>query len=340
MDRAATAADATGQDRYPFPYPYGWFVVGYGDELSRGQIRGVRYFGRELVLWRDESGRAHCMDAICPHLGAHFAQGGQVEGNLIRCPYHGWKFTPDGAVAEVPFSACYKGKLAARTYRVVERNDFLLMWYHPAGKSPEWDVPEIPQYHDSAYVGPLRPQWRIHTCWQEMTENEADLSHFALTHHEAFPAFMDRFETVGPFMRAQRLHWHKTPVGIMPAEIEQDNYGPGFVVTKFRSTQVTTCLVSGITPIDLDNVHVQFGLKVHRFRWRDRLLAPLLTGTSMLGNVTASALRQLDEDIGIWETKHYFPRPPVHAQYDRFIPALRRWCHQFYYQQALKEAAQ
>jgi 3-ketosteroid 9alpha-monooxygenase subunit A len=339
--RLSTISVPSQQRRYPFPFPYGWFVIGYSDELARGAIKGIRYFDREMVVWRDEAGEAHCMDAICPHLGAHFAHGGTVEGRCIRCPYHGWKYDSDGSLCEVPFATAPKRSVSVATYPLIERNDFLLMWYHPAGEPPEWDIPEIAQYHDASYRGPVRPQWTIRTCWQEMTENEADLTHFGLTHQEAYPAFMDKFEADGPFLRVLRLHWHRSPVGVMPVEIEQDNYGPGFVVTKFRSTQVTTCLVSGITPIDHDNVHVQFGLKVHRFRLRDRILAPLLTRKSMLTLVKESALRQLDEDIGVWENKAYYERPPLAPEYDRFIPRLRKWCHQFYQPtNGTKEASQ
>ena len=43
--------------RFPFPIPYGWFHVGYSAELSSGEVRAVRYFGRDLALWRDQ-GRA------------------------------------------------------------------------------------------------------------------------------------------------------------------------------------------------------------------------------------------------------------------------------------------
>ena len=70
--------------RFPFPIPYGWFHVGYSAELSSGEVRAVRYFGRDLALWRDQDGNAHLQDAYCPHLGANSAVGGKVAGNLIE----------------------------------------------------------------------------------------------------------------------------------------------------------------------------------------------------------------------------------------------------------------
>ena len=59
-------------ERYPFPaYPNGWFRVAYSADLAVGDLRALHYFGRDLVLFRGEDGRAHVLDAHCAHLGAH-----------------------------------------------------------------------------------------------------------------------------------------------------------------------------------------------------------------------------------------------------------------------------
>ena len=50
--------------RYPFPpYPDGWFLICPSAELAPGQVRALRYFGTDLVLFRDASGRAVMVDA-------------------------------------------------------------------------------------------------------------------------------------------------------------------------------------------------------------------------------------------------------------------------------------
>src|SRR5471030_77422 len=52
-------------------YPMGWFAMCYSDELAARQVKPVRYFGKELVVWRGEDGQARVLDAYCRHLGAH-----------------------------------------------------------------------------------------------------------------------------------------------------------------------------------------------------------------------------------------------------------------------------
>jgi phenylpropionate dioxygenase-like ring-hydroxylating dioxygenase large terminal subunit len=58
--------------RFPFtPYPEGWFVVSFSEDLRPGELRPIHVFGRQLVLFRTASGQAVVSDAFCPHLGAH-----------------------------------------------------------------------------------------------------------------------------------------------------------------------------------------------------------------------------------------------------------------------------
>ena len=38
------------------PFPFGWFPTLLSDELAVGQVRPLRYFGSDLVVWRGEDG--------------------------------------------------------------------------------------------------------------------------------------------------------------------------------------------------------------------------------------------------------------------------------------------
>ncbi|HVM63785.1 MAG TPA: Rieske 2Fe-2S domain-containing protein, partial [Acidimicrobiales bacterium] len=74
--------------RYPFsPYPDGWYLLCESAAVGKGDVVPLRYFGRDLVLYRTEQGRAVVVDAHCPHMGAHLGYGGVVDGEGIRCPF-------------------------------------------------------------------------------------------------------------------------------------------------------------------------------------------------------------------------------------------------------------
>ena len=94
---------AAQEEEELFPgYPRGWFVIGVSAELGSGEVRPIKYFGRDMVLYRGESGSAIVHDAFCPHLGAHLGHGGTVVGESIQCPFHAWRFDETGKCVDVP----------------------------------------------------------------------------------------------------------------------------------------------------------------------------------------------------------------------------------------------
>ena len=66
--------------------PTGWFQVAWSDEIGVGDVHRMKYFDREMIAWRAQSGQLTVMDAYCEHLGAHLGYGGHVEGEVIAVP--------------------------------------------------------------------------------------------------------------------------------------------------------------------------------------------------------------------------------------------------------------
>ena len=69
--------------RFPFPIPFGWFQVAFPDDLAPGEVTALRYWSRDLVLWRSMDGAFHLQDAYCAHLGAHIGIGGKVDAQPV-----------------------------------------------------------------------------------------------------------------------------------------------------------------------------------------------------------------------------------------------------------------
>lgn len=59
--------------------------------------RAVMLHGRELVLFRTPGGLA-ALGNTCPHRRARLSDG-RVDGDRVVCPYHGFRFGPDGCGA-------------------------------------------------------------------------------------------------------------------------------------------------------------------------------------------------------------------------------------------------
>src|SRR5690606_7425682 len=96
---------AMTDDRYyPPPIPNGGFQVAYDDEVAPGDVVPLKYFGKDLVLFRTESGEISVLDAFSPHLGAHLGHGGKIKGEAIECPFHAWQFNTGGSCVAVPYA--------------------------------------------------------------------------------------------------------------------------------------------------------------------------------------------------------------------------------------------
>ena len=153
-----------------FTFPRGWFMIADAEELNTHKPVAVRFFGKDFALYRGlESGRVILLDAYCPHMKTHLAapnktsyvvldgMGTNIEGDNLRCPYHAWRFGPDGKCNDIPY---HEGPIPAaacvKSWQVVESLGAIWVWHDPEGGEPEWDHPSIPQWNDPAWV---HPKW-------------------------------------------------------------------------------------------------------------------------------------------------------------------------------------
>src|SRR4028118_742720 len=79
----------------------GWYWAIRSEDLKVGKVKPVTLQGRDLALYRGKDGNAIALDAYCPHMGAHLAEG-KVEGNNIRCFFHHWEFDQTGNCVDIP----------------------------------------------------------------------------------------------------------------------------------------------------------------------------------------------------------------------------------------------
>jgi len=302
----------------------GWFPVIDSEDLEPGSIKAAHFFDKELVLWRDESGEPHVMGAFCPHMGAHVAHGGMVEGDAIRCPFHGWRFAGDGRCRAIPYSQRIP-RVSLRNYPTVDRNGQVIAWYHPKHESPLWDIPTIPEWVNTKSTITSKIERVIATTWQEVSENGVDFAHFPAV-HMAQPVKHFEINCDGPFRRVLRRQKIVTPVGYVDSEITSEEFGPGVGVVRFdvaftHLDLTSFCIITGVTPIDQESVFVRFALALSgEAGARNRGIGRLLLRDLM---------RQLDQDITIWEHKRYTGAPRI-VEGDGPILAHRHWASQFY----------
>ena len=97
----------------------------------------VRLLGEDYVAFRDSEGRVGVMEELCMHRGASLALG-RVEEGGIRCLYHGWKFSVDGAVLDTPNNEDpkYRAKMKAPSFPVREEGGIVWAYVGPKELEP------------------------------------------------------------------------------------------------------------------------------------------------------------------------------------------------------------
>ena len=78
-----------------------WIAVHRSEDLAKTEAKPVRIMGETYALYRGDSGTAQVIAYQCPHRWAPMHLG-WIEGDDIRCVYHGWKFDCAGQCIEQP----------------------------------------------------------------------------------------------------------------------------------------------------------------------------------------------------------------------------------------------
>ena len=309
----------SSESRYPYhPFPNGWFRVAFSDDLAPGELKRLRYFGKELVLFRCQGGTARVFDAHCPHMGAHLGFGGQVVGESLRCPFHHWEFDGEGKCNKIPYAKRIPPRARIDTYRVVEKNGVILMWHHREGASPSFEIPDIPEMGDSAWTRPDLAHWEVRASWLDMNENCVDQAHFKYVHGTlSIPP--TTAEIQGHIHRAESHFRMRVPGGEGDAKLVTMDHGPGFQVVRITGL-IDTILMNTATPIDEERTDVEFCyiVKVDDDDRKARLAEA----------VVKDLKQQFDNDLPIWENKVYHERP-VLCDGDGPVATYRKWYSQF-----------
>ncbi|MBV6622519.1 MAG: Rieske (2Fe-2S) protein [Rivularia sp. (in: Bacteria)] len=320
------------KSRFPFTsFPNGWFCIAYSHELSAKQVIPLHYFDRDLVLFRSEDGIAHVLDAYCPHLGAHLGHGGQVKGEKIQCPFHGWCFDGKGQCLDIPYANKIPLKVQIQSWLVKEVNGLILVWYHTHGEKPTWEIPELPEYTCSQWTS-FRTvgQWKIRSHVQDINENALDTAHLQYLHG------VDSVKGKSLHKEGCILRWPCSTTSKIAADaqgssvevvskIEFTFYGLGYTVQR--------CCTKGIieqefitinlnTPVDIEyvNSYLIISFKKH-------------SEQSEISDLEAMTLQvvamEAQKDMPILENKVY-QSSPILSDGDGPIMQYRHWAQQFY----------
>lgn len=119
-----------------------WHPVMRVRDLPAGRAKPLEVLGEKFTIYRGADGVARIAGFRCPHRGTQLSLG-WVEGDGIRCRYHGWRYDGAGRCVEQPNEEapfCDKVKLATHPAREYAG----LIFAYLGDGSP----PPLPRYPD------------------------------------------------------------------------------------------------------------------------------------------------------------------------------------------------
>ena len=159
-----------------------WYCAALSEAVTDSPLR-VPMLGQDFVLFRDSAGAVNCLNDVCAHRGASLSHG-MLKGDLIQCPYHGWRYDGSGACQHIP-TLPEPSRIPARarvdSYPTIEQHGLIFAFL---GDLPEEDRPplyNIEEYGSAGWKTQLYV-FEIACNYERSMENGLDPIHNEFVH--------------------------------------------------------------------------------------------------------------------------------------------------------------
>jgi phenylpropionate dioxygenase-like ring-hydroxylating dioxygenase large terminal subunit len=163
-----------------------WYVAAWDYELKPGELISRTILGEPIVLYRARDGGLVALADRCCHRFAPLSLG-RIEGDDLRCMYHGLKFDRSGRCIEIPGQDMIPQTACVRTYPAVEAHSWIWVWMGEEAKAEAALIPPA--------VGLDDPHWTLrsgHLDYEAnyllINDNLTDFTHLSYVHANSFGA--------------------------------------------------------------------------------------------------------------------------------------------------------
>jgi len=180
-----------------------WWPIGFSELVTEKQTpTKVRLLGEDFVLFRDGALRLGLLELHCSHRGTSL-EFGRVEGQGIRCCYHGWLYDVAGRCLEQPAEpaeSTFKDRIQHPAYKVQEIAGFIFAYLgpDPAPLLPRYDL--FLEKNGERVIG----AGTEYCNWLQRAENSVDQTHLVALHAPEYPQMA---------LKRPEIGWQKTVYG-------------------------------------------------------------------------------------------------------------------------------
>jgi 5,5'-dehydrodivanillate O-demethylase len=183
-----------------------WHPVCQSHKLAAGEAVEIRVMGENWTLFRGDSGNVHAVGDRCAHRTVKLSVG-WVEGDAVRCFYHGWKYDGKGRCVEQPSERqpfCERVRL--RSAHAQEYLGLIFAYFGP-GEPPE--LPRYPEFENAgAHVQTFNTLHNFN--YFNAIDNLLDASHIGFVHSNHAGGFDGRIDKT--FLQVEETCWGATSV--------------------------------------------------------------------------------------------------------------------------------
>ena len=322
-------------------FPEGWYVVCLSNELTDNKVVSKTFCGEEVVVFRTASGDIGVLDAYCKHMGAHLGKGGKVEGETIRCPFHGFCFDKEGECTSNSYGTPPSPRVHTKKYHFKELHGVIMVYFHPQGLAPTWEIPDIDTEN---WTDLVFKEWEVNSHPQETAENAVDVGHFAEVHNYEDLETVEDMRADGPFLTA--TYKAKRPGGLgkevkgkkkVNIQFQIIKYGFGYSIVEAHTKEfgLTTRHFVFTCPTDGDVLKLRIAMSIKKIDNKLKinpltmLLPEKILRKIILNFAFKSYQHDVSQDFDIWQNKTYI-HPPALSKGDGPIMQYRKWAEQFY----------
>ncbi|HEY3117137.1 MAG TPA: Rieske 2Fe-2S domain-containing protein [Chloroflexota bacterium] len=154
-----------------------WQPVFRSQDLKPGKTMPIRVMSEDLTLYRGQSGAPHVLAFRCAHRGTQLSTG-WVEGDNLRCRYHGWTYDPSGQCVQQPAEPePFCSKVRIRSYPAQEYLGLVFIYMG------EGAAPELRRYPEMEGEGDREVTLHYRACnFFSDAENAVDQLHHYFVH--------------------------------------------------------------------------------------------------------------------------------------------------------------
>ena len=161
-----------------------WYAAAWDYEVAEADNKLARTICEvPLVFYKGESGDYIALDNRCCHRAAALSSG-RIEGDCIRCMYHGILYDRDGKGLQVPGQDRVPASIKVRSYPLAHKGGMLWIWMGDPALANEDDIYDFPPLSQpETWRGFDKPSYLHYKAnWLLIVDNLADFSHVAFVH--------------------------------------------------------------------------------------------------------------------------------------------------------------